>query len=200
MNLVSSPESRRLRRVRYPGGMETNRELSLAPRHRAAHPAQVRQVVHAQSRGGFSQTRPAGGKEPAQQRARGQLLQPRVPALRVASQPLEDPRQVGGDRGLALAEESPGVLDQQQVITQRESLDHSFARRIQPPAILDRTEPEPLFQARRDRRARDAAGLGGLQILGSPLLLNVLDPLLDRRIRAGLGALGNAAATGFRSM
>ncbi len=48
-------------------------------------PAQVRQVVYAQTRGGFAQERPAGGEEPAQQSARGQLLQSRLPALGIVA-------------------------------------------------------------------------------------------------------------------
>ena len=92
------------------------------------------------------------------------------------------------------------LLDQQQVIAQREPLDHPFVCRIPPPVFLDRTEPEPFLQARRGRRARNAAGLGGLQVFGPFLLLDVLDPLLDRRMRAGLGLWAMPVATGFKSM
>src|SRR5208282_460707 len=71
-----------------------------------------------------SQPGSAGGKETAQQPARGQLLQPRLPVLGVAAQPLEDPGQLTGDHGFALAEQPPGVLHQEQVIAQRESFEH----------------------------------------------------------------------------
>src|SRR5208337_565493 len=74
--------------------------------------AQVRQVVHAQPLGDFPQPGSAGGEETAQQPACGQLLQPRLPVLGVTSQPLEDPGQLTGDHGFALAEQPPGVLQQ----------------------------------------------------------------------------------------
>jgi len=91
-------------------------KTSLVPSLRAASPrraaAQVRQVVHAQTLGDFPQPGSAGGEETAQQPARGQLPQPRLPVLGVAPQPLEDPGQLTGDHGFALAEQPPGVLQQ----------------------------------------------------------------------------------------
>ncbi len=45
-----------------------------------------------------------------------------------------------------------GVIHQNQVIAQRESFEHPFAYRIQPPSILDRTEPQPFLQPRRRMR------------------------------------------------
>jgi hypothetical protein len=69
----------------------------------------------------------AGGEETAQQPACGQLPQPRLPVLGVTFQPLEDPGQLTGDHGFALAEQPPGVLHQQHVIAQRESFEHPFA-------------------------------------------------------------------------
>jgi hypothetical protein len=80
-------------------------------------------VVHAQALGDFPQPGTAGGEETTQQPARGQLLQSRLPVLGVAPQPLEDPGQLTGDHGFALAEQLPGVLHQEQVIVQRESFD-----------------------------------------------------------------------------
>ena len=53
--------------------------------------AQVRQVVHAQTLGDFPQPGSAGGKETAQQPARGRLLQLCLPVLGVAAQPLKIP-------------------------------------------------------------------------------------------------------------
>ncbi len=107
----------------------------------------------------------------------------------IAPQPLEDPGQLTGDRGFAFAEHPPGVLHQEQVIAQRESFDHPFACRIQPPAILDRTEPQPFFQARRRSRARDAACLGGLLILGSSLLLEEEKKIAESLKRADVRTL-----------
>src|SRR5208337_2771743 len=98
-----------------------NPTFGAASSRRAA--AQVRQVVHAQTLGDFPQPGSAGGEETARQPARGQLLQPRLPVLGVASQPLEAPGQLTGDHGFALAEQPPGVLRQEQVIAQRESFD-----------------------------------------------------------------------------
>src|SRR5271157_1859491 len=97
-----------------------NPAFGAASSRRAA--AQVRQVVHAQTLGNFPQPGSAGGEETAQQPARGQLPQPRLPVLGVAAQPLEDPGQLTGDRGFARAEQPPGILHQEQVIAQRESL------------------------------------------------------------------------------
>src|SRR5208337_1961412 len=121
-----------------------NPAFGAASSRRAA--AQVRQVVHAQTLGDFPQPGPAGGEEAGQQPARGQLLQPRLPVFGVAPQPLENPGQLAGDHGFALAEQPPGVFHQEQVIAERESFEHPFACRIQPPSILDRVEPQPLFQ------------------------------------------------------
>src|SRR5208283_4242156 len=104
--------------------------------------AQVRQVVHAQTLGDFPQPGSAGGKETAQQPARGQLLQPRLPVLGVSPQPLEDTGQLTGDHGFALAEQPPGVLHQEQVIVQRESFDVSTGRQ-QRLLIEDRHTLEP---------------------------------------------------------
>jgi len=69
-------------------------------------------MVHAQTLGDFPQPGSAGGEETAQQPACRQLLQPRLPVLGVAPQPLEDPGQLTGDHGFALAEQPPGVLQQ----------------------------------------------------------------------------------------
>src|SRR5271157_1436051 len=99
-----------------------NPACGAASSRRAA--AQVRQVVDAQTLGDFPQPGSAGGEESAQQPARGQLLQPTLPVLGVAPQPLEDPGQLTGDRGFAFAEHPPGVLHQKQVIAQRESFEH----------------------------------------------------------------------------
>ena len=104
---------------------------------RARAAAQVRQVVHVQTFGDFPQPGSASGEETAEQPARGQLVQPRLPVLGVAAQPLEDAGQFTEDHSLALAKQPTGVLHQEQVIAQRESFHHSFACRIQPPSILE---------------------------------------------------------------
>src|SRR5271166_1930314 len=82
------------------------------------------------------------------------------------------------DPGWATTQVYPAQLSQQQIVAQRESLEHPFTRRIEPPPILDRTEPQPLLQARRRAGSRHAAVPCRLQVVGSALLLNVLDPLL----------------------
>ncbi len=144
--------------------------------------------------GDFSQPGSAGGEEAAQQPACGQLLQPRLPVLRATPQPFENPCQLAGDHGFACAEQPPGVLNQEQVAAQRESLEHTFMCGIKPPSILDRTEPQALFQARRRLRARDAVCSSGVQIVGSSLLLDMLDPLLDRGMLTGLGNLRDSGS------
>jgi len=40
--------------------------------------------------------------------------------------------------------------------------------------------------------------LGGLQVLGSSLFLDMLDPLLDRGMRAGLRNLGDSGGNGVQ--
>src|SRR5271157_1663414 len=102
-----------------------NPAFGAASSRRAA--TQVRQVVHARTLGDFPQSGSAGSEETAQQPACGQLPQPRLPVLGITPQTLEDPGQLTGDHGFALAEQPPGVLHQKQVIAQRESFEHPFA-------------------------------------------------------------------------
>src|SRR5208337_4471571 len=112
------------------------------PRSSRRAAAQVRQEVHAQTLGDFPHPGSAGGEETAQQPACGLLLQPRLPVLGVAAQPLEDPGQLTGDHGFALAEQPPGVLHREQAIVQRESSDVSTGRQ-QRLLIEDRHTLEP---------------------------------------------------------
>ena len=81
-------------------------------RHRVAQPPRFARWCTPR-RSATSRNRPqpgsAGGEETAQQPACGQLPQPRLPVLGVAAQPLEDPGQLTGDHGFALAEQPPGV-------------------------------------------------------------------------------------------
>ena len=108
---------------------------------------------------------------------------------RAAADPLQDLGHFTRDRRLPLAEQPAGVVHQQQVVAQREPLEHPLTRRIQPPPVLDRTEPQRLLHARRGRRARHAAVASGFQVGGASLGLHVLDPLLDRGMLAGLRQL-----------
>jgi hypothetical protein len=94
-------------------------------------------------------------------------------------------------RSLPLAEQPPGVIDQEQAVAQREPLRHPFPRRIEPLPVLDRAERQRLFQTRRRGRARHAPQAGRLQVLGPPLRGDVIDTLLDRGMRAGLGHGGD---------
>ena len=92
--------------------------------------AQVGQVVHAALLRHRTQPLPRDREEPAQQPAAAplELLQPRLPAIRTAADPLQDLGHLVRDRRFPLAKQPPGVVHQQQVIAQREALDHPLAR------------------------------------------------------------------------
>ena len=62
--------------------------------------------------GDFLQLRAAGPKNAARQPIAAELFQPVLPALRATAQIPEDPGQLRRDRGLSLAEEPTGVVDQ----------------------------------------------------------------------------------------
>ncbi len=92
--------------------METSLESSLrggviAPRSRPGSPDGARPDARRLPATGHGWRR-----RTAQQPARGQLLQPRLPVLGVAPEPLEDAGQLTGDHGFAFAEQPPGVLHQ----------------------------------------------------------------------------------------
>ena len=80
--------------------------------------AEVCEVMHSQVCGDFSQALSAGGEESAEQSAGLQFLEPGLPALGAGAETFEDPSQLGRDRGLAVAEEPAGVIDQEQVVSQ----------------------------------------------------------------------------------
>ena len=65
--------------------------------------------------GNFAEPLSTGGEEAAEQAAGFQLFEPRLPALGGAADSLEDGRQLGGDHGLAVAEETAGKIDQEKV-------------------------------------------------------------------------------------
>ena len=58
---------------------------------------------------------------------------------------------------LSLTEQPPGVVDQEQVAAQRKSFNHPFTRGIDLSPVLDRAEPQCLFQAAGRLRAGHAA-------------------------------------------
>ena len=95
-------------------------------RHRTRLPATFTGRPHAQAFGDLPQLGTSGREETAQQSAVTELLHPALPALSTTSQPLEDPGQLRRDRILALAKESPGVVDELDVAPQRETLHHAF--------------------------------------------------------------------------
>src|SRR5271157_5275468 len=115
--------------------------LRFRPASACRAPGQIGQALHAQALGHFPQPGSRGREEPPQQPPAGQLPQPRLPVLRAAAQTLEDHAQLRRDQRLSFAKEPTGVVHQEQVVAQRESLEHPFTRRIEPPSILDRTEP-----------------------------------------------------------
>ena len=92
------------------------------------------------------------------------------------------PRPATPRRILALAKESPGVVDELDVAPQRETLHHAFSGRIQTTAVFDRTEPKRIFQTGRGTRAGNTAVFRGFQPSGRILSLDVIQSLLDRRV------------------
>ena len=75
-------------------------------------------MVHAQRSRDFSQALPTGREESAEQAVGLEFLEPGLPAIGAAAHSLKDPRQLGRNRGFALAEEPAGVVDQEQVVSQ----------------------------------------------------------------------------------
>ena len=132
-------------------------------------------MVHAQASGDFAQPVSAGGEESAEEAALAEFFDAGPPALGAAAEAFEDARELGGDGGLAVAEETAGVIDQEQVAAERESFEHSFTGGIELASVFDRAEPDGFFQAFRCARPRDAALLRGFQVAGSALSLDVLD-------------------------
>ena len=110
-----------------------------------------------QASGHVAQPLPAAREEPAQKTASAQLVQTRLPMIGAAAQAVEDRGHLAPYRCLPLAERAPTIIDEQQVLAERETLRHPFPRRIQPPPVHDRTETEVLFQTRRRGGSRHAA-------------------------------------------
>jgi hypothetical protein len=72
----------------------------------------VDQVPNTEAFANLPQLDSGGRKVTAQQSIPAEPLHPLMPALDVAIQPLEDPGQLGRDRGLSLAKEPTGIVDQ----------------------------------------------------------------------------------------
>ena len=68
---------------------------------------QVGEVPHAKPFSDLSETLSAGREEAAEQPASGQLLQPGLPVLRVAPQPIEDLGQLTRDHSFPVVEDRP---------------------------------------------------------------------------------------------
>ena len=116
-----------------------------------------------------------------------QLLQPIDPQDGWATQPLENPDQVRRDRGLPLAKKTARVIDQKKIVAQRKSRKHSFTHRVEVASILDRAQPQRLFEAPGSPRASDTSHLGRCQVGRTPLGRDVFRSLVDRGIRTALG-------------
>ncbi len=70
---------------------------------RGRTPSQVSDSSHVQPRGRLAQPFSTGRKESAKQAIRAQPLQPSPPTLGVTSWPIEDPRQLHRNRGVAVS-------------------------------------------------------------------------------------------------
>ena len=139
---------------------------------------QVDHALQAEPFGDFPKLRARGREETTQQPSVAELLDPFLPVLGTATQPLEDPGQFRRDRGFAVAKESPGVFDHLDIAPQREALHHAFAGRIQTAAVFDRTKPQRIFQTSRCLRAGSTAVLRCFQLSGRTLSLDVLEGCL----------------------
>ena len=146
-------------------------------------------MSHVQPRGHLSEFGPAAGEEPTEQPALAKLLQPGRPPRGRASQPVKDPRQLRRDRGFAVPENPPRVVNEKKIAPQRESLDHAFAGGVETASILNRAEPERFLEPASGTRAGHTSLLGRGQIGGPALRLDVIHTLLDRSVRAGFGCL-----------
>ncbi len=93
---------------------ESTPDKSVVPALRRRATAQVRHAAQAEPFGDLSQPLPTGREEAALQAALAQLLQPHLPGFGRGTQPLEDRSHFTRNRRLALAEEPPGVIDQQE--------------------------------------------------------------------------------------
>jgi hypothetical protein len=120
-------------------------KLKFASSRRTA--SQVCHASHIQPCGDFAQPLSTGGEETAEQSTTAQFVHLSPPALGVTPQPVENSGQLRRDRRLSLAIKPPRVIDQKEIATQRESFQHPLATRIQPTPILDRAQPQRLFQA-----------------------------------------------------
>ena len=126
----------------------------------------VDQVPNTEALANFPQLRSGGRKETARQSIPAEPFHPVMPALGAAIQPHEDPSQLRRDRGLPLAKEPTGIVDQLGIASQWKASNHAFTGRVQPAAVFNRTEPQRFFQIGRRLCARGAAVVGRLQLGG----------------------------------
>src|SRR5580693_2372239 len=150
---------------------------------------QVDQATHTEAFADFAQLLAAGREESAQQPIPAQLLDLNLPALGATAQPLENPGQLRRDRRLSFAEKPSRVVDQLDITSQREARNHAFTRRIQLATVLNRTEPQRLFQTGRRLRTSNASATGGFQFRGLALSFDMVHSPLDRGVIAGFGSL-----------
>ena len=198
------PGSTRGRRIETPiAGCERRiREVrSRAPR-RVSAPG-----IHPDSPGG---ARPAPWRLPAavlgwprrSGRAGGrlELLEPRPPAIGAAAQPFEDPGQLGRDRGFAFAKEPAGVVDQQQIASQREAFEH--------PSRAESSRRRSSIGQSQIESSRPADALGRPRCLAAAACRSSVRPwafTCSTRVETEVCGLASGvsampAATGFRSM
>src|ERR1700677_556453 len=150
---------------------------------------QVDQATHTEAFADFAQLLAAGREESAQQPIPAQLLDLNLPTLGATAQPLENPGQLRRDRRLSFAEKPSRVVDQLDITSQREAENHAFTGRIQLATVLNRTEPQRLFQTGRRLRASNAAATGGFQCRSLALSFDMVHSPLDRGVIAGFGSL-----------
>src|SRR5580693_539427 len=143
----------------------------------------VDQATHTEAFGDFPQLRAADREESAQQPIPAKLLDLNLPAPGATAQPLENPGQIRRDRRLSFPKKPAGVFDQLDIAPQRKAWNHAFTRRIQLATVLNRTEPQRLFQTGRRMRASNAAATGGFQFRGLALSFDMVHSPFDREFR-----------------
>ena len=79
-------------------------------------------MVYAQAGCRFAEALSARGEKSAEEAAGFEFLEARLPGLGGGAEAIENPGQLSGDHRLAFAEELGGVIDQEQVVSQWESL------------------------------------------------------------------------------
>ncbi len=139
-------------------------------------PREIDDASQAELFGNLMELRLAGGKESAQQPALSQLRHAESPASSIDSHSLKNSGQLRRNRGLSLAKEAAGIVDQRDIATQWEACHHSFASRVEPASVFNRTEPQGLFLTSDRERASDAHEFSEMG-KGRPLFANPLSKL-----------------------